>query len=107
VAAADNIVNVTSPGPKPGSRSTSDSGRTEAVFSYPLNRDLERLEIGALQLAAHRDFGANLAFNGQTSEGEGVLVSGGYFPARNLNPALGRLLGRKTIASREHIRLWC
>ncbi len=47
--APEQIVNVISPGPKPGSRSTSDSGRVEAVFSYPLFRDLERLENGALQ----------------------------------------------------------
>ena len=33
VAAPEQIVNVTSPGPKPGSRSTGDSGGTDAVFS--------------------------------------------------------------------------
>ena len=31
VPAAGQIVNVTSPGPKPGSRSTSNSGRVEAL----------------------------------------------------------------------------
>ena len=76
VPAAGQIVNVTSPGPKPGSRSTSDSGRVEAVFSYPLFRDLEQLEVGGLSLAGHRDISANLAFKGQTSEAEGLLVSG-------------------------------
>jgi len=93
VAAPEEIVNVTSPGPKPGSRSTSDSGGTDAVFSYPLFRDLEQFEIGALRLAAHRNFGANLAFKGQTSEGEGLLVSGRYFSTLGITPALGRLLG--------------
>jgi predicted permease len=82
VAAPEQIVSVTSPGPKPGSRSTSDSGGIDAIFSYPLFRDLERLEA-ALRLAAHRNFDANLAFKGQTSEGEGLGVT----------PALGRLLG--------------
>ena len=33
VPAASQIVNVISPGPKRGSRSTSDSGRVDAVFS--------------------------------------------------------------------------
>ena len=93
VPAASQIVNVISPGPKPGSRSTSDSGRVEAVFSYPLFRDLERLEVGGLRLAGHRDFGVNLAFKGQTSEAEGLLVSGNYFSTLGVTPALGRLLG--------------
>ena len=93
VPAAGQIVNVTSPGPKPGSRSTSNSGRVEAVFSYPLFRDLERLEVGGLRLVGHRDFGANLAFKGQTSEAEGLLVSGNYFSSLGVTPALGRLLG--------------
>ena len=93
VPAAGQIVNVTSPGPKPGSRSTSNSGRVEAVFSYPLFRDLEQLEVGGLRLAGHRDVSANLAFKGQTSEAKGLLVSGHYFSALGVTPALGRLLG--------------
>ena len=43
-------------------------------------------------LAAHRLFGANFAFDGRTSSGEGMLVSGSYFPTLGLRPALGRLL---------------
>jgi putative ABC transport system permease protein len=93
VAAPEQIVNVTSPGPKPGSRSTGDSGGIDAVFSYPLFRDLERLESAALRLAGHRNFSANLAFRGQTSEGEGLLVSGHYFSVLGVTPVLGRLLG--------------
>jgi hypothetical protein len=93
VSAPDRIANVTSPGPRPGSQSTGDGGRLDAIFSYPLFRDLERLDVGAFRIAAHRDFGANLAYKGQTSDAEGVLVSGLYFPALGLTPALGRLLG--------------
>ncbi len=93
VPAAHQIVNVTSPGPRPGSRSTGDGGRLDAIFSYPLFRDLERLDGDALQMAAHRDFRANLAYRGQTSDAEGLLVSGNYFPALAIRPALGRLLG--------------
>jgi predicted permease len=93
VPAAGEIVNVTSPGPRPGSRSTSDSGRIDAIFSYPFFRDLERLEAGGLRLAGHRDINANLAFKGQTSEAEGLLVSGNYFSTLGVTPALGRLLG--------------
>jgi hypothetical protein len=36
-------------------------------------------------------FGANLAYEAQTSSGEGLLVSGSYFPVLELQPARGRL----------------
>jgi len=93
VPAPDEIVLVTSPGPHPGGRDTSNAGGTEAIFSYPLFRDLERLQTGALRLAAHRDFGAHLAYRGQTSVGVGALVSGQYFSVLGISPALGRLFG--------------
>ena len=93
VPAPDEIVLVTSPGPHPGGRDTSNAGGTEAVFSYPLFRDLERLETGTLRLAAHRDFGAHLAYRGQTLAGIGALVSGQYFSVLGITPELGRLFG--------------
>ena len=43
-------------------------------------------------IAAHVLFGANLAFHNQTLNGQGVLVSGSYFPVLGLTPAIGRLL---------------
>jgi predicted permease len=93
VPAPNEIVNVTSPGPRPGSRSTGDAGGIDEIFSYPLFRDIEHLPVDALEIAAHREFRANLAYRGQTSDADGVLVSGRYFPALQLRPALGRLLG--------------
>src|SRR5215213_5906147 len=93
VPAPERIVNITSPGPRPGSRSTSDAGRADEIFSYPLFRDLEQLDqTGLTGLAAHRDFDANLAYRGQTSTGAGILVSGRYFQTLGIRPALGRLL---------------
>ena len=93
VPSPDEIVLVTSPGPRPGSRSTGEAGGVDAIFSYPLFRDLERLEDDGLQLAAHSSFGANVAYEGQSSEADGLLVSGHYFPALGVTPAIGRLLG--------------
>jgi predicted permease len=94
VPSPDEIVLVTSPGPRPGSRSTGDfSGGVDAIFSYPLFRDLEQLKDDGLQLAAYASFGANVAFEGRSAEANGVLVSGQYFPALGVIPALGRLLG--------------
>jgi predicted permease len=94
VPSPDEIVLLTSPGPKPGSRSTGGfSGGVDAIFSYPLFRDLERIEDDGLRLAAHADFGANVAYEGRSSEANGMLVSGQYFPALGVNAALGRLFG--------------
>src|SRR5262245_18724003 len=66
VPAPEQIVAVTSPGPRPGSNSASGAGGTEAIFSYPLFRDLERLErTGFTGIAAHRNFPANFAYRGE------------------------------------------
>src|SRR6185436_10276411 len=67
---ADEIVLVTSPGPRPGWNSVGGAGPRDAIFSYPLFRDLERLaDTGLSGIAAHRDFSANLAYRGQTTSG--------------------------------------
>jgi predicted permease len=86
------LVNLGAPGPKPGFGSCSRAGDCEVVFSYPMFRDLQKTQTVFTDIAAHVDFGANLAYQGQTSSGEGLLVSGGYFPVLELQPALGRLL---------------
>ncbi len=62
------------------------------VFSYPMFRDLERVQQVFTGIAAHVNFGANLAYKGQTQNGEGMLVSGSYFGVLGVRPALGRLL---------------
>jgi predicted permease len=94
VPSPDEIVLVTSPGPKPGSRSTDDfTGGVDAIFSYPLFRDLERIEDDGLRLAAQGSFGASVAYDGQSSGANGLLVSGHYFPALGVTPAIGRLIG--------------
>ncbi len=89
----EELVNLAAPGPNPGSQSCSQSGGCDEVFSYPMFRDLERSQAVFSGLAAHRNFGANLAFRGEPLNGEGSLVSGSYFPTLRLTPALGRLLG--------------
>ena len=93
IPSADQIVLITSPGPRPGSNSVSGAGPRDAIFSYPLFRDLERLTgTGLSGIAAHRDFPANIAYRGQTSSADGELVSGAYFPLLGVTAALGRLL---------------
>jgi predicted permease len=43
-------------------------------------------------VAGHVSFGANLSFRNQTLDGEGMLVSGSYFPVLGIQASLGRLL---------------
>ncbi|MEW6322819.1 MAG: ABC transporter permease [Acidobacteriota bacterium] len=93
VRAPAELVNLSAPGPKPGSTSCNQAGDCDEVFSYPMFRDLERVQTSFTGLAAHRLFSTNLSYKGQTLNGEGVLVSGGYFPLLGVTPALGRLIG--------------
>jgi predicted permease len=88
----DELVNLGAPGPKPGSTSCNQAGDCTEVFSYAMFRDLEREQKVLTGLAAHVTFGANLAFQGQTVNGAGELVSGSYFPILGVQPALGRVL---------------
>jgi predicted permease len=93
VPAPEELVNVISPGPRPGSRSTTGAGGVDAIFSYPLFRDMERFEnVGFAGLAAYGDFSAQLSRRGDARIGRGLVVSGGYFPVLGVRPALGRLL---------------
>ncbi|HEY8551115.1 MAG TPA: ABC transporter permease, partial [Vicinamibacterales bacterium] len=89
----DRLVNFVVPGPKSGALSADDAGTPDAIFSYPMFRDLERVQSSFTGIAAHRAFRANLAYKGRTSNGTGMLVSGSYFDVLGLTPALGRLLG--------------
>jgi predicted permease len=88
------LVNLANPGPKPGSQSCNQAGDCDEVFSYLMFRDLEeQARDGFVGVAAHRLFSANLAYANQTVNGQGVLVSGSYFPLLGVQPALGRPLG--------------
>jgi len=88
------LVNFDGPGPKPGSNSCDDAGTCDEIFSYPMFRDLERQQTSFTGIAAHRSFGANLAFRGRTAKVQGMYVSGSYFPVLGLRPAQGRLIDR-------------
>ncbi|HVB38684.1 MAG TPA: ABC transporter permease [Vicinamibacterales bacterium] len=93
VSQPDRLVNLSAPGPKPGSQSCNQAGDCDEVFSYPMFRDLQRDQQVFTGIAAHRLFGANLAARDQTLSGQGMLVSGNYFSLLGLQPAVGRLIG--------------
>jgi predicted permease len=91
-AAPYELVNLASPGPKQGGSSTNDGGTQDEIFSYPMFRDLERVDGPFVGIAAHRKVEANLSFDGATIAGASMLVSGSYFPLLGIRPAVGRLL---------------
>jgi len=93
VADPGALVNLSAPGPKPGSSSSNSAGSRNSTFSYAMFRDLERATTRFSGVAGHRLVATNLAFENQTTAGQGMLVSGGYFGVLGLTPAAGRLLG--------------
>jgi hypothetical protein len=47
------LVNLAVPGPKPGSNSCGQAGDCDTVFSYPMFRDLEKIQTPFARIAAH------------------------------------------------------
>src|SRR5688572_11433639 len=90
----ERLVNLMSPGPRGGAVSCGQPGICDATFSYPMFRDLEQVQTVFTGIAAHRDFGANIAYAGVSEGGDATLVSGSYFEVLGLAPHLGRLLNR-------------
>ena len=86
------LVNLSAPGPMPGSNSCNQSGGCDEVFSYAMFRDLEKAQTSFAGIAAHRITGVSLSVRNEPMTGEGALVSGSYFPVLGLNAAKGRLL---------------
>src|SRR6186713_2246790 len=71
----EELVNLAAPGPKPGSQNCNQAGDCDTVFSYAMFRDLQKMHTVFTGIAAHRLFGANLSFQGQTLNADGVMVS--------------------------------
>jgi predicted permease len=89
----ERLVNLAAPGPKPGSQSCNQAGSCEDVFSYAMFRDLEREQRAFSGIAAHNLTFFSLSYRDVPFTGDGVYVSGSYFPVLGVQPALGRLLG--------------
>ena len=86
-----SLVSLRSPGPQPPFQNCTQAGDCDAVFSYPMFRDLERDNTAFAGLAGHVFIDANVGYRNQTVSGRVMLVSGSYFPTLALRPALGRL----------------
>jgi predicted permease len=92
VHAPRELVNLTAPGPMPGSTSCNQAGDCDEIWSYAMFRDLEREQTALTGIAAHRLFGASISIENEPSVASAIYVSGSYFPTLNVQPALGRLL---------------
>src|SRR3989442_12626587 len=62
----ERLVNLRSPGPKPGSTPCNQAGDCDSGFSFPKGRDLQRVPTPVTGVAAPVLFGANIAARGQT-----------------------------------------
>ena len=93
VAEPQRLVNLTAPGPMPGSNTCNQAGDCDEIWSYPMFRDLEKAQTAFTGIAAHRLFGASLSVRGEPLAGQAMLVSGSYFPVLGIAPAVGRLIG--------------
>lgn len=87
------LVNLSAPGPKFGSNSCGNAGGCDQVFSYAMFRDLERVQTSFTSMALHVAFDVSLSYDRQTLSGNGLFISGSYFPTLGIQPALGRLIG--------------
>ena len=93
VDAANELVNLTDKGPKRGSNSNNQSGPSSYTFSYPMMRDMEKLQGKVFSsVGAHRYFGGNVSFRGQTTSSTGIFVNGNFFATYRVQPALGKLI---------------
>lgn len=87
----EQLVVLSSPGPKQG-RTSSDTPDGAEAFSYPMYRDLrERNEVFSGLLGRYA-IPLNVAFQGQSERASGEVVSGNYFNVLGVSAALGRTL---------------
>ncbi|HEX6598222.1 MAG TPA: ABC transporter permease [Gemmatimonadaceae bacterium] len=89
---ASQLVNLSAPGPAPGSTSCNQAGSCEEIFSYAMFRDLEKAQTSFTGIAAHRSFGTSLSYSNEPMTGDGMMVSGSYFPVLGVAAAKGRLI---------------
>ena len=86
------LVNLSAPGPMPGSNSCNQAGDCDIVWSYAMFRDLEKAQTTFTGIVGHRSTSVSLSVRNEPLTGEAAMVSGQYFPVLGLQPAAGRLL---------------
>jgi predicted permease len=101
VTAPGDLVNLSAPGPKPGSDNCNQAGRCVDVFSLPMYQDLAALSPGLTGIAAHRASDVTLtpARVDRSEWAMGMLVSGNYFDVLQVRPALGRMIAEADVVA--------
>jgi len=84
------LVVLRSPGHNPG-RNSSDISDNAQIFSYPMYKDIRVRSSVFYGLLACFALDANVSGHGTTQSASGELVSGNYFQALEVTPALGRV----------------
>lgn len=80
---------------------TNQQGGDAETFSYRMFRDLESASEPYVALGASRIISTTLGYGDRTEPASVMLVSGGYFAALGVQPALGRLLGEQDVADAQ------
>jgi predicted permease len=87
---AEQLVELRSPGPNPGS--TWSDGIEGSSFSYPMYKDLREQTKDAFSgLLATYPVALDISGHGASERASGELVSGNYFQVLGVTPALGRM----------------
>jgi predicted permease len=86
----EQLIVVRAPGPNAGN--TWSDGDPQAVFAYPLYRQLRESAAETAGLVARYSAAINISLEGRAERARGELVSGNYFEVLQVQPALGRLL---------------
>lgn len=87
--------------PKSGSTSSGSAGGQDAVFSYPMMRDLVAMQTSLRSLAGFRDLSANIAYQGNAISGTLQAVTGNYFDTLGAKAGLGRTLTEEDDRERQ------
>ena len=85
----NELVVLHAPGPVTGH--VSDDGDETESFSYPMYKALRENSATVCNMLGQYTFSASISSHGQTERGSGQLVSGNYFEALGVPPALGRV----------------
>ncbi len=72
--------------------STSNSGTTSSVFSYPVYQQLRAHNQVLGDLFAYKEDSMNATIHGDAQRVNAAMVSGNYFAALEVQPQLGRAL---------------
>jgi len=85
----NELVVLHAPGPVTGH--VSDDGDETESFSYPMYKALRENSATVCNMLGQYSFSASISGHGQTERGSGQLVSGNYFEALGVPPAIGRV----------------